>query len=59
MGPEATRFLKRAAEQLAAKTRGNYSHVILNNIRTKRIIIKSNTYDITIIAKNPSNYKPN
>ena len=40
MGPEATRFLKRAAEQLAAeqlaaKTRGNYSHVILNNIRTR------------------------
>ena len=34
MGPEATRFLKRVAEKLAAKTRENYSHVI-NNIRTR------------------------
>ena len=34
MGPEATRFLKRVAVKLAAKTREKYSDV-MNNIRTR------------------------
>ena len=34
MGPEATRFLKRVAVKLAAKTREKYNDV-MNNIRTR------------------------
>ena len=36
MGPEATRFLKRVAVKLAAKTREKYSDTdVMNNIRTR------------------------